>query len=262
MEMQAMLREYVLPRLASLFPAPGRRYAAFRTSGLAESDLAQRLAEIVGRYAQVRWAFYPSWQGVDVKLRQYGGTVTTWDDVRQEVRTTLGPYVYSENPDEPLEEVVRRLLVERSLTLAVAESCTGGLVGTRLTDAAGASEYFAGGFVTYSNAMKTAWLGVPEALLREQGAVSARVAAAMARGARERAGTALGLAVTGIAGPTGGTPQKPVGLVFLALATADGCWTRELRLGMRRDLNRQVSAQLAMDLVRRHVLGLPAGERE
>jgi nicotinamide-nucleotide amidase len=152
------------------------------------------------------------------------------------------------------------LLVERGLTLAVAESCTGGLVGARLTDAAGASEYFAGGFVTYSDALKTSWLGVPEALVREQGAVSAPVAAAMARGARERAGTALGLAVTGIAGPAGGTPQKPVGLVFLALATAAGSWTRELRLGMRRDLNRQVAAQLALDLVRRHLLGLPAGE--
>ena len=268
MEMQAMLREYVLPRLpgilrgggAGVLPGGGLRYAAFRTCGLPESEIAERLQDAIAREGQVRWAFYPSWHGVDVKLRQAGGDEAAWRELCNEVRATLAHYIYTENADEPLEEVVRRLLTERGLRLAVAESCTGGMVAARITEVPGSSAYFEGGFVTYSNASKLAWLGVPEALLREHGAVSAPVAAAMARGARERARTHLGLGVTGVAGPTGGTPEKPVGLVFLALATADTCWTRRLQIGMRRDLNRAVSTQLTLDLVRRQVLGLPVGD--
>jgi nicotinamide-nucleotide amidase len=142
----------------------------------------------------------------------------------------------------------------------VAESCTGGLVGARLTDVPGSSAVFRGGFVTYSNAAKVDWLGLPAELLAAHGAVSAEVAAAMARAARQRGGADLGLGVTGIAGPSGGTPEKPVGLVFLALAAAHGCWTRRLQLALRRDSNRAVSSQLALDLVRRHLQGLPVGE--
>jgi nicotinamide-nucleotide amidase len=151
-------------------------------------------------------------------------------------------------------------MTARGQRLAVAESCTGGLLGGMLTAVPGASGFFLGGFVTYADAAKRDWLGLPEELLRAHGAVSAPVAAAMARRARERAGVELGLAVTGIAGPTGGTPEKPVGLVYLALAAPDGCWTRRLQLGAERDLNRRLACQRALDVLRRYELGLACGE--
>ncbi len=159
-----------------------------------------------------------------------------------------------------MAEVVQKLMVERRLRVAVAESCTGGLLGACMTDVSGSSDYFAGGFVTYDNAAKCNWLGVAPELIETHGAVSAPVAAAMARGARDRAAVDLAVAVTGVAGPGGGTPEKPVGLVYLALAADAGCWTRRLHLTSRREYNRGISAQLALDMLRRHVLGLPLGD--
>lgn len=259
-EMQAMLRATVLPAVARILPAPGLRVATFRTCGLAESVLAQRLRPVMAGSRDVTWAFYPGAGGVDVRVRRVGGSDVHWLELCEEIRGCIGPHLYSEVPEEPLAEVVRRLLVERGWMMAVAESCTGGLVGARITEVAGSSDAFTGGFVTYANRAKTEWIGVPEHVLETHGAVSAPVAAAMARGARERAGAQVAIAVTGIAGPTGGTPEKPVGLVYIALAVTDGCWTRRLHLTANRDLNRLISSQLAIDLVRRYLLGLPIGD--
>jgi nicotinamide-nucleotide amidase len=258
--MQAMTRATVLPAVARILPAPGLRTATFRTCGLAESVLAQRLDPAMRRSEGVIWAFYPGAGGVDVRVRRRGGSDIRWLELCDEMRAAIGPYLYSEVPEEPLAEVVRRLLAERGWRLGVAESCTGGLVGARLTDISGSSEVFTGGFVTYANRAKTEWLGVPADVLESHGAVSAPVAAAMARGARERAGADMAVSVTGIAGPTGGTADKPVGLVYMGLAVADGCWTRRLQLSPDRDLNRTISSLLAIDLVRRYLLGLPVGD--
>jgi nicotinamide-nucleotide amidase len=270
-EMQAMLRATVLPQLALLFPAAERRLVTFRTCGIAESELAERLQPLMQQHGDVVWAFYPSWGGVDVKLRgqapaggvsRAGVADERWAGLCDGVRRVIGHYLYSESPDVTLAEVVRRLLVARGWTMAVAESCTGGLVAARATEVSGSSAVFTGGFVTYANEAKTAWLGVPEDLLAVHGAVSAPVAAAMARGALDRAGAHVAVGVTGIAGPKGGTPEKPVGLVFLALASPEGCWTRRLHLTQRRDMNRAIASQLALDLVRRHCCGLPVGDPE
>jgi nicotinamide-nucleotide amidase len=207
----------------------------------------------------LRWAFYPGRGGVDVQLHsQAPGPV--FDATCAEARRLLGHWIYTEEPVTSLAEVVRGLLVERRLTLAVAESCTGGLLGARLTAVPGASAYFTGGFVTYDDAAKRGWLGVPAELLEKEGAVSAAVAAAMARAARERAGAHRGLGITGIAGPSGGTAVKPVGLVFLALATREAAWTRRVQLGTDRDTNREIACTLALDMLRRHELGLEVGE--
>jgi nicotinamide-nucleotide amidase len=156
--------------------------------------------------------------------------------------------------DETLEVVVGRLLRARGFTVALAESCTGGLVGHRLTQVAGSSAYFDRGFVVYSNEAKQALLGVPEAVLRAHGAVSAACAEAMARGARERAGTDLGVSVTGIAGPDGGTPAKPVGTVFVGLADARGAVVERHRFDRDREGNKALSAVRALDLLRRRCL--------
>jgi nicotinamide-nucleotide amidase len=260
-EMRAMLEQSVIPSLSRFMPETPARVAEFRTVGKSESALAQRLLPVLEQHDDVAWAFYPSARGVDVRLRDESGTSRQFEAAVANVRGAVGPYIYTEQPGVSLAEVVQSLVVERGLRLAVAESCTGGLLGASITDVPGSSASFVGGFVTYDNAAKRDWLGVPQELLEAHGAVSAPVAAAMARGARARAGVDLGLAITGVAGPTGGTAEKPVGLVFLALATTDACWTRRLQLTPHRDTNRTISSHLALDMLRRHLLELPVGER-
>ncbi len=259
-EMHAMLEQGVLPHLHEFVPASRARTAEFRTTGKGESALAQRLLPVLDRYPEVAWSFYPSTRGVDVRLRDETGRSAQFDAAVRDVRETVGAYVYSEEHGVPLAEVVQRMLRQRELELAVAESCTGGLLGARITEIAGSSDVFVGGFVTYANRTKRAWLEVPQELLDAHGGVSAPVALAMARGARARAASDLGLAITGVAGPGGGTADKPVGLVFLALASARGAWSRRLQLTARREDNREISCHLALDMVRRHLLGLPVGD--
>src|SRR5437867_844311 len=153
-----------------------------------------------------------------------------------------------------MEEVVGRRLAMTDFTLAVAESCTGGLIAQRLTDVPGSSKYFVEGVVTYSNASKTRLLGVDRKLILAEGAVSPSVAEAMAEGVRERAGTDFGLAVTGIAGPDGGTEEKPVGLVFIALADDAHTEHRKLMIPGDRHLIRWRTSQAALDLLRRRLI--------
>jgi nicotinamide-nucleotide amidase len=169
------------------------------------------------------------------------------------IRERLGDYVFSGGA-ATIEEVVADLFVQRGLTLAVAESCTGGMIAQRITSRPGSSRYFLEGAVTYGNAAKCRQLGVAAALIEEKGAVSGEVAAAMAKGVRDTAGSSLGLAVTGIAGPEGGTDDKPVGTVFISLAAADGCWTKRFQFGGSRDEIRVITAWTALDWLRRYLL--------
>jgi PncC family amidohydrolase len=149
------------------------------------------------------------------------------------------------------------MLAERGLTLATAESCTGGLIGARLTAVPGSSRYYRGGVVAYANEAKRDLLGVPEALLREHGAVSEPVARAMAEGVRARLGADLALATTGISGPDGGTPEKPVGLVWIAFASQNGVEAEQMIFPFDRERHRTLTTQTALDWVRRALLGLP-----
>jgi nicotinamide-nucleotide amidase len=170
------------------------------------------------------------------------------------IRDKLGDAVYGVDGQE-LEEVVGALLKQRRLKLAVAESCTGGLIGGRITSIAGSSEYFERGVVVYSDLSKTDMLGVPPDLIEKHGAVSGQVAEAMAKGMREAARTDFGLAVTGIAGPGGGTQQKPVGLVYTALASAQGVKIDEHQFLGTREQVRIRASQMALDMVRRFLIG-------
>jgi nicotinamide-nucleotide amidase len=264
-EMKAMLQETVVPRLRGMFPqARAMRTAVFRTTGKGESHLLERIHHLVQEASPVRWAFYPSWHGVDIRIamEQSGAPEAddAWQNACRGIRTTLAEYLFSETAGERLEEVVGRLLQDRGASVATAESCTGGLVGKRLTDVPGSSAWFRGGFVTYSDQLKTEWLQVPHDVLEREGAVSAAVAAAMAEGARRHAATTHAVSLTGIAGPSGGTPDKPVGLVYLGLATADGIHVRRQQYGARRDFNRQFASQAALDMLRRSLMGLPVGQ--
>ena len=179
------------------------------------------------------------------------------EPVEREILDRLGEYFFGED-EETLESSVGRLLAERGATVALAESCTGGLISKRFTDVAGSSAYFVEGFVTYSNASKERLLGVPEEMLAEHGAVSEPVARAMAEGARKISGADYGLSVTGVAGPGGGTEEKPVGLVFVGVADEEGAVAEKLDLtawARSRSSIRERSANRALDLLRLRIEG-------
>ncbi len=160
-----------------------------------------------------------------------------------------GEHIYGMD-DDTLEAVVGRMLREAGATVAIAESCTGGLVASRMTDVPGSSDYMMEGIVSYSNAAKMARLEVPVGTIDRHGAVSVETAAAMAQGVRQTSGATYGLSTTGIAGPGGGTPEKPVGLVYLGLATPEGVETRKLMLGPDRHTNKMRAALAALNLLR------------
>jgi nicotinamide-nucleotide amidase len=177
------------------------------------------------------------------------------DDLEARLRHRIGPLIFGRD-DEELEAVVGRLLAERGQTLAVAESCTGGLVAHRLTNVAGSSRYFERGVVAYSNRAKSEVLGVPAALVAARGAVSPEVARAMAEGVRRLAGTDFGVGITGVAGPDGGTPEKPVGLTYIGLAWGGGSQVTEHRFLSDRVVNKLRASQMALDVLRRRLLGI------
>ncbi len=171
----------------------------------------------------------------------------------RQVRERLGEFVFSEGA-VTMDESVAALFARDEMTLALAESCTGGTIAGRITSRAGSSRYFLEGAVTYADRAKTRQLGVPKGMLAEKGAVSGEVASAMSKGIREAAGSSLGLAVTGIAGPDGGSAEKPVGTVFISLAAPDGCWTKRFQFHGDRDEIRTITAWTALDWLRRYLL--------
>ena len=253
-EMRGLLAEEVLPRLAARSSGMVVRSRTVRTTGIAESALAERVGAIEDDIAPLTLAYLPSVDGVDLR-------VTAWTIPEAEAERRLAATVavlreraaehcYGEDGTD-LAGVVLQQLRSRKTRLAVAESCTGGLLGGRITAIPGSSEVFAGGIVAYDDAVKRGMLDVSAALLKAHGAVSEAVVRAMVAGALRRFGVAAGLAVTGIAGPSGGTPEKPVGTVWLAAAF--GQETRALKRifpGDRAEI-RARAAQAALDLLRR-----------
>jgi nicotinamide-nucleotide amidase len=228
-----------------------------RTIGARAADLDDRLASLLGKEAETPVSTIPVGDEVWVRVQARGPSRTLAADalaqVEAEVRARLGPDCYGSNGDT-LEAVVGRLLLERGLMLAVAESCTGGLVGHRITNVPGSSRYFERGVMVYSNRAKHELLGVPESVLRVHGAVSAACAEAMAVGVCALARTACGLAITGIAGPDGGSPAKPVGTVFIGLAIDDTAEARRFLFSGNREAVKWQSSQMALDMLRRALL--------
>ena len=264
-EMEAMMTESVIPflndqfaRSSRLRPRPILRQM-FHTWGLPESDVDTKLKGLIPNGAPIDLGLLASPMGVLVSLTtKFAGTRPVSDEMlaslAQEVRTRLKDSLFAEGR-ETMEEVVGRLLDGQKLTVAVAESCTGGLIGHRLTQVPGSSAYVDRGAICYSNRSKSEMLGVPAELIAKHGAVSPEVAAAMARGIRERAGVSVGLSVTGIAGPGGATGTKPVGLVYVGLdGGTGGAVTKEFRFHGDRSVIKQRSSQAALDLLRRWIL--------
>ena len=231
--------------------------------GLLEGEIDRRLKGIIPAASPFRLGLLASPLGVSVSLtrskhierRQAGkgssaNSAPSLDRLMDEVIATLGQHIFSTN-GQTMEEVVGRHLRERGLTIALAESCTAGLIAHRLTQVAGSSAYVDRGVVCYSNRAKTELLGVPEPLLKKYGAVSEQVARAMAQGIRTKSKADVGLSVTGIAGPGGGTEDKPVGLVYVGLATAKKSFTKEFRFHGERETIKLRSSQGALDVLRR-----------
>ena len=224
-EMSAMFEAHVRPRLV---PAPGRtvRTHALHCFGIGESELAARLGPLMDRTRNPLVGTTASGGVVSIRVR-YDATGSASDAARamdetvRAARAAAVPYCFGEG-DTTLQQAVLSELRTRARTLAVAESCTGGLLGSKFTEVPGASAVFVGGWITYSNEMKSSQVGVPPSLIAAHGAVSHHTAEAMARGALDRAAADFALSITGVAGPDGGSPDKPVGTVWIALAARHG----------------------------------------
>ena len=255
-ELEALVDDHLRPWLDAHAPVRPRRSHTFKTYGKTESGTAALLEGMAvdPRLTVAYRAHFPSIQ-VTLHVNDDAGDAgqALLDRAAQDVRARLGRYIFSEHGDVDFPQAVAAQVAAHPArpTVAVAESCTGGLVASMITAVPGVSAWFHEGVVTYANAAKTRLLGVSEDLLTQHGAVSEAVARAMAEGVRRRAGTTLGLATTGIAGPAGGTPDKPVGTVHVAMATEDTTVHRLLRLPFDRERNRVVTAWTALELVRR-----------
>ena len=256
-ELKPMFDAQVQPRLAATLPPNHIATRQLRMSLLPESQVDARTAPIYKRFPDVETTILAG--NAEIQLH-FAATKPTQDEaeariaelsalIEQELLTDI----FSTNGD-PLEQVVLNLLAENNQTLATAESCTGGLIAQRITARAGSSSHYLGGAVVYSNALKQKFANVPATTLAQHGAVSRETAQALAEGIRQQTGATLGLSVTGIAGPDGGTPEKPVGLVYIALATPTSTEVKQLNLTGDRDRIRWWTSQHALELIRRKLL--------
>jgi nicotinamide-nucleotide amidase len=258
-EMRGMLDDTLLPRIAGRITAGTVvRSLTLRTTGVAESLLADRVESMSGGPLGVSLAYLPSIAGVDLRLTvrdvAAGEADVALSAAAARLRESVGQSIYGEDDDD-LAAVVLDLCRKRGLTIGVAESCTGGLLGARLTAISGSSDVVRGGVIAYHNDVKIELLGVAASTLVEHGAVSEEVARAMATGVRRTARTSIGLAITGVAGPTGGTPAKPVGTVWLASDVDGDVRTALHRMWGDRDEIRQRAAQWTMEMLRHQLEG-------
>jgi nicotinamide-nucleotide amidase len=265
-ELKPMFDRVVADRVAPLAGDSRLHRRVLRICGRTESEVDEATSPVYSRWLHEEPAVFttvltsPAQVELHLTTRLASASAASarLDAATAELAVVLGPDLYSTD-GRTLEETVGALLRERAWRIAVAESCTGGLVSSRLTDVPGSSDYVTLNVVCYSNESKVSWLGVSQSDLDSCGAVSESVAEAMADGVRERAGASLGIGVTGIAGPGGGTEAKPVGTVVIAVTTADRRVVRTFRFPVGRTRVRQFAAQMALDLARRVLVGAGGG---
>lgn len=256
-ELRPLFLEQVLPRLRRRVSGVRMFHRELRVTGLGESHVEERIRPIYTRYPPVNTTILAAPGEVQIHLRLWTEDTTeaetTLDEIVRSFELALGDRIFA-HKDVPLEDVVAELLTTNRATISTAESCTGGLLAERLTRIPGSSTYFLGGVVSYSNERKTVWTEVPAELIASKGAVSAEVAIALAEGIRRSVGSTFGVGITGIAGPGGGSEEKPVGTVHIALATPAGTKERLVHLPGDREMIRFHASQLALDMVRVHYL--------
>ena len=261
-EMKPMMENSVVPWI-NANRGTDKVYAVrvFQTFGISESALDEAVAGLI-KPEEAKVSFRASFPQISLKVRVEGapGEVNRkLDELSKRVREKISQYAYAEG-DVSMEEVVGQLLVEKNLTLSIAESCTGGLIGHRITNVPGCSRYFKSDLVTYSNDVKEGILGVSEETLKAHGAVSEECVREMAAGVRKRTGTSVSVATSGVAGPDGGTPDKPVGTVCIALSADDQSISRRYQFRGTRDWVKLITSQVALDWLRRYALGLPIAD--
>jgi nicotinamide-nucleotide amidase len=256
--MEAIVNQSVLPLLLK---RQGRKHIEIRrirTTGITESELAQAIADLEPIRENMWLAYLPGHQGTDLRVVCRSANETEAkaevDKLSEAIVGRIGEFIYTIG-DQTISEVVGSLLKNGGKTIATAESCTGGLIAKYLTDVPGSSEYYRGSVVAYANEIKQSLLKVPPELLEQHGAVSAQVAEAMATGVRRVIGADFGLSSTGIAGPDGGTPEKPVGLVYIGCAQASGVVSKKVNLFGTRQRVRERSATMALDILRKIIIG-------
>ena len=256
-ELKALFEEQCLARLRAKLPPQFIASRELKITGLGESACDSRIAPIYKLYTDVETTILAGADEIQLHLKSRASSLeaaqSRVDQLAEKIEEELGDSVFSDNGDS-MEQIVGYYLQMRNATLAVAESCTGGLLAERITSVGGSSRYFVGGAVVYSNQLKTAFADVPAELIEKYGAVSSEVAKAMAEGIRRRSGATFGLSVTGVAGPTGGSDQKPVGLVFHALASDAGTEVVERKFPGDRKRIRRFASQQALDMVRRKLM--------
>jgi nicotinamide-nucleotide amidase len=257
-EMHRFLDRQILPYLMQRWPGQEVvRQRVYKIFGLLEPEINEKLKYLESNYKSLQLGFYPNFPEhhltVLVRSEKVLGAERLLDAIEKEIEEKISRHLISKN-GQALEEVVGELLQQKKMTLAVAESCTGGLIGHRITSVPGSSGYFDRGLIVYSNRAKTELLGIPKRVLTRHGAVSQKTAQLMAEGIRRQSGSDLGLAVTGIAGPGGGTLEKPVGTVWIALASAQGSKTDRFLFKGRRDQIKILTAYTALNWVRRTLL--------
>jgi nicotinamide-nucleotide amidase len=259
-EMKAMIDDFVLPFLKNKNTGLVIRHLTLKTTGIPESFLAEQIGDINNlfpRNSGTSLAFLPSPLGVRLRITTKASSVdeaeTRVRDVEAKIRSQVEKYIYASG-DRDLEEVLGDLLLKRKLSIAIAESCTGGLIADRITNIPGSSEYFERGMITYSNNSKIHELGVPSDFIKLHGAVSRQVAETMAFGIRTKANTDIGLSTTGIAGPTGSSAEKPIGLVYIGYSDKEETFAVQFTFGGERRLIKERTAQAALELLRRRIL--------
>src|SRR5262245_45212020 len=256
-ELKPMFEESCMPRLRDMAGGGALARCVFRTAGVPESALDARIAPIYTKFKNPETTILAKPGQVEVRLTARGKNKEEAERLMKEladlIEHELDDVIFARS-EQSLEEVVGMYLVMKNATIATAESCTGGLVAERLTNVPGSSRYFMSGVICYSNESKMELAGIPPLLLEMQGAVSAEVARGLAEGVRERANTTIGVGVTGVAGPSGASAEKPVGTVHIAVATPSGTQQRQFLYPDDRDKVRWQASQAALDMVRRELM--------
>lgn len=257
LEMRTILEDEVLTFLKAKLTKRFTLQKILRTTGIVESALFEKIEPVLKLKTPVKIGFLPGYSGVDLKLKTSSEIEESARknllETEEKLRGILNEYIYGTDK-ETLEEVVGNLLKNRKKTISVAESCTGGLIGVKLTNVSGSSNYFMDGVITYSNEVKIELLKIPKEILEKYGAVSEQVAILMAEGVRKISNTDYGLSATGIAGPTGGTEEKPVGLVYIGFAHENDSFAQKFIFGGDRQAIRERTAQAALNIVRLFML--------
>lgn len=259
-EMKGMMESFVLPKLEEkLHKKTIIVIKNLLTTGIPESMLFDKLGDMDELLQGAKMAFLPSQFGVRLRITVEEKTETEaqnkLDEIEQRIRAKAGRHIFGKD-DDTLEGVVAKMMIDRGLKLALAESCTGGLIGHRITNIGGSSEFFERGVIAYSNAAKVELLKVSEDTITKYGSVSLEVARQMAEGIKATTGCDIGLSVTGIMGPTGATPTKPIGLVYIGICDDKICTAKEFRFGDDRLMNKDRTSQAALEMLRRNLLGI------